>query len=89
MSAVAIANSIVFLVASYVVVGLAFALAFVSIGIRRVDHVADGSGIGFRALILPGTVALWPLLAVRWARGASQPIEHNAHRDAANRGQSL
>ena len=86
MSAVAIANSIVLLVATYVVVGLAF--AFVSIGIRRVDHVADGSGIGFRALILPGTVALWPLLAVRWARGASQPIEHNAHRDAANRGQS-
>ena len=86
MSAVAIANSIVFLVATYFVVGLAF--AFVSIGIRRVDHVADGSGIGFRALILPGTVALWPLLAVRWARGASQPIEHNAHRDAANRGQS-
>ena len=88
MSAVAIANSIVFLVFSYVLCGLAFALAFLTRGIRRVDPVANGSGIGFRALILPGTVALWPLLALRWARGASQPIEHNPHRDAASRGQS-
>ena len=60
-----------------------FALAFLAVGIRRLDPAAEGSGYGFRALIFPGAVALWPMLALRWARGASRPAERNAHRDAA------
>jgi hypothetical protein len=31
-----------------------------------------GTSIAFRLLILPGTVAFWPLLAVRWAKASSR-----------------
>lgn len=52
----------------YAVVGLIFAVAFVSFGVQRVDASARGAGIGFRVIILPGVAALWPLLLRKWAR---------------------
>ena len=88
MSSIAIAESIVTLVTMYIACGLLFACAFLAVGMRRLDPATEGSGYGFRALILPGTVALWPLLALRWVRGAPRPIERNAHRDAAGSGES-
>ena len=69
MSSIAIAESIVVLVMIYAARGLVFACAFLGTGMRRLDSTAEGSRFSFRALILPGTVAL-PLLALRWARGA-------------------
>ena len=83
MSPTVIAESVVTLAAIYVACGIVFALVFLAVGIGRLDPAADGSGYGFRALIFPGTVALWPMLALRWARGTSRPTERNAHRDAA------
>ncbi len=83
MSPTVIAESIVTLAAIYVACGIVFALAFLAVGIGRLDPAADGSGYGFRALIFPGTVALWPVLARRWLGGGSRPAERNAHRDAA------
>lgn len=50
----------------YGAIGFLFAVAFVSVGVGRVDSLAHGTGIGFRLLILPGCAALWPLLMVRW-----------------------
>lgn len=47
--------------------GLVFGLAFVTLGIGRVDPAARGAGLGFRLLVLPGVALLWPLLAWRWA----------------------
>ena len=88
MSSIAIAESIVALVAIYAACGLVFAFAFLTLGIVRVDRGAAGSSYGFRALILPGTAALWPLLAIRWARGESGPVERNPHRDAARSGEA-
>jgi hypothetical protein len=57
---------------TYVLVGLAVGVPFVLRDVDRVDEAAAGAGLGFRLLILPGTVAFWPLLAVKWAnaRGA-------------------
>ena len=66
----------------YALVGLLFALPFLSRGVGRVDPAAAESGWGFRLIILPGVVALWPLLALRWRVG-EPPSERNAHRDAA------
>lgn len=83
MSSIAIAESIVSLVAVYVGCGLVFAVAFLAVGVGRIDPAAKGSSRSFRALILPGTAALWPLLAIRWALGGSRPHERNSHRDAA------
>jgi hypothetical protein len=53
----------------YLGVGLVFSVAFVFAGVNRVDPVARQSSWGFRLMILPGSVALWPLLLRRWVLG--------------------
>ncbi|MBI1237854.1 MAG: hypothetical protein GC199_00780 [Alphaproteobacteria bacterium] len=52
--------------AAYGGVGAAFAILFLTFGVARVDPAAQGTSTAFRLLILPGVVALWPLLLVRW-----------------------
>ena len=51
----------------YLALGILFAMAFVTVGIGRVDPVAKESGVGFRLIIFPGVVATWPWLLKRWA----------------------
>jgi len=69
---------------AYALVGLIFAIIFVTAGVGRIDEQARRAGLAFRLLILPGSAALWPLLAWRWARGIGEaPIERNPHRDVA------
>jgi hypothetical protein len=68
----------------YLAIGLAFALIFVSRWVGRVDPGARTGTIGFRVLIIPGSVLLWPLLTGRLLRGSTEPPEErNAHRVAA------
>lgn len=67
----------------YLGVGVLFAVPFVLLGAGRVDPLARHGSPGFRLLILPGVAALWPLLAVRWWRGAGPPEESNPHRSRA------
>lgn len=68
----------------YTLLGVLFAIPFVWIGAGRIDPVAKEGTRGFRLLILPGAIALWPLLAKRWFGGISAPPEeHNPHRRAA------
>lgn len=81
-----IAELLVAVAAVYVVAGLAFAVPFVLRGVERIDPGAQGASWGFRLIVLPGVVALWPLLLWRWLRRTSPPVESNAHRDAARRG---
>ena len=52
----------------YAVVGLLFAIAFAWRGAGVVDAVARHPTLGFRALVVPGAMLLWPLLAMRWWR---------------------
>jgi hypothetical protein len=60
--------------AGYLIAGLAFGLAFVTVGVSRLDPAARGASPVFRLLILPGSVALWPVLAAQWARhGRKRP----------------
>ncbi len=72
--------------AVYATVGLVFAIAFVWKGAGKIDPAVASGTIGFRLLILPGTVALWPILARRWLHGEGPPVERNAHRDASEEG---
>jgi hypothetical protein len=60
---------IVYGLALYAACGLATALAFVSFGVTRVQP--QSISLGARVLILPGAVALWPYVLIRWleARG--------------------
>lgn len=78
-----IASALVTAMLVYAGAGLIFALAFVTRGAGRIDPEAASGSWGFRLLILPGSAALWPLLALRWARGLGPPDERNPHRDAA------
>jgi hypothetical protein len=81
----AFANALVLALGVYVGLGALFAVPFVLRGVNRIDPVARGGTWGFRLVVLPGVVALWPLLAQRWALGSPPPVERNAHRDAACR----
>ena len=51
---------------AYLLCGLAVGVPFVLRGVDRVDASAQGASLGFRLLILPGTVALWPLMVTKW-----------------------
>jgi hypothetical protein len=68
----------------YLALGLVFAVAFAARGVDAIDPAARGSTRGFRLMIVPGAIALWPLLLRRWLAGAPPPTERNAHRDAAS-----
>ena len=72
----------------YFAAGILFAIPFMLVGVRKIDpHAAHGSW-GFRVLIIPGTIFLWPLLARRWMKGVHEPPEErNAHRCASRESQ--
>ena len=71
---------------AYLACGVVFAGPFIWRGVTRIDPVAREATVGFRLVILPGVTLLWPLLAVRWARGSTHPpIEQTAHRRTAAR----
>lgn len=76
-----IAEVFLILLGLYLACGLVFAVPFALIGVKRVDPRAARGSWGFRALIVPGAMALWPLLLGRWAGGVHEPPEErNAHR---------
>ncbi len=54
------------ILATYLILGLIFSVAFISRGCQRIDSDAKDAGFGFRLLIIPATVALWPLLLNKW-----------------------
>lgn len=65
----------------YALLGAAFAIAFLIRGVNVIDPGARGAGWMFRIAILPGTVALWPLLLRQWSAGSDEaPPERSPHR---------
>ena len=79
-----IAAAFLILLGIYLACGFLFAVPFVLFGVKKIDpHAAHGSW-GFRLLIIPGTMAFWPLLLRRWMKGVHEPPEEcDAHRRAA------
>ena len=76
-----VAKAIVYVLEVYTGLGLVFALVFVWIGVQSLDSEAQGSGVGFRLLILPGVAAFWPMLLCRWMHHVTEPpVEENPHR---------
>ena len=66
----------------YIIAGIVAAVPIVLFGITRLDPAARGSSRLFRLTILPGVVALWPLLLRRWLSGQSNPpTEVTAHKE--------
>lgn len=54
--------------ALYLVAGVLFAVFFLSNGIKKVDPTTNGSSLGFRIIILPGIIVLWPVLLHQWMK---------------------
>ncbi len=82
-----IAAIFLILLGAYLACGLVFAISFALAGVKRIDpHAAHGSW-GFRLLVIPGTMAFWPLLLRRWLGGAHEPPEEcTPHRACSRRG---
>jgi len=60
-----VAEVILYLCLAYSLCGLAVAIPFVLRAVDRVDASARGASMGFRLLILPGTVPLWPRMTAK------------------------
>jgi hypothetical protein len=52
----------------YAGLGVSFAIPFVLFWSGRIDSAAQHGSWGFRLAILPGTIALWPLMALKTVR---------------------
>jgi hypothetical protein len=78
----ALAQTLLILLGLYFGLGLLFGLAFVLKGVGVIDPVARSGTLGFRLLIFPGAIALWPILAKRWLKPIP-PQENNSHRRLA------
>jgi hypothetical protein len=63
-----IVEAVLLLLGFYALAGVVFAACFHWRGVASLDRGAAGAGWFFRALITPGIIALWPLLAARWRR---------------------
>lgn len=67
-----LAQAIVDVVGAYVALGAAFAVVFLSFGLRRLDPIAASGPMRFKLLIAPGVVALWPLVLAMWLFGGAR-----------------
>lgn len=68
------AEAIVGTIAGYLVIGLVFALAFVTRGLAVIDPAARGMPWLARLLIVPGVASLWPLMLWKWLTRKSPPV---------------
>jgi hypothetical protein len=68
------AELVLLVTVGYLMAGLVFGVVFVTVGVARIDPAARGTSATFRLLILPGSVALWPVLAAKWARHEGESI---------------
>ncbi|MFT5168689.1 MAG: hypothetical protein ACI8P3_003934 [Saprospiraceae bacterium] len=53
---------------AYIGLGLLFGLWFIFKGVYKVDTGTNGTSLGLRFLLLPGAIALWPILLRKYYR---------------------
>ncbi|MFK7847519.1 MAG: hypothetical protein AB8G77_19665 [Rhodothermales bacterium] len=75
---ITVASWIWSLIGIYLGLGVLFAILFLSLRLKKSDPDANGSSIGFRAIVLPGIILLWPALARRWIAGITTPHEEKS-----------
>jgi hypothetical protein len=54
--------------ALYLIAGVLFGSFLLIKGIQKIDVTATGTGWGFRLIILPGIIILWPVLLNKWLK---------------------
>lgn len=67
-----VATWLVRLAAAYFAIGIGFALPFAARWVNRIDAVATHGTPGFRMLLIPGAILLWPLLIPRVVRAPNR-----------------
>ncbi len=68
-----IAFAILSIAAAYFATGVCFAIVFVFRGIQTLDPATAHAPLTFRAILVPGATALWPLLLRRWMTTEKKP----------------
>ncbi len=66
---------------AYILLGVLFASFFVWRGAEKLDDAARGISWKVRALLFPGSVALWPVLLRQWRRAAIRPAPFDPEAD--------
>lgn len=64
----ALAGRVLGLVGAYLAIGTVATAAIQWRGLSRIDPGTRGAGAGFRLLVTPGLVALWPVVLLAWRR---------------------
>ena len=57
----------------YVLIGVGFGAAFVTVGLSQVLPGQSSFTLGARLLLLPAAAALWPYVLIRWLRARGAP----------------
>ena len=74
-------DTIARLIEGYGFIGLVAGLWLAGGGAARLDPLARGASWGFRVMVVPAGILLWPWLLVRLMRGGqAPPSEVTAHR---------
>ena len=63
-----VARLLIQMVILYLAAGVLFAVPFAWRGAGVLEPAAREATWGFRLLILPGAITLWPVLLLRWIR---------------------
>ncbi len=71
---IALATALASALGFYLVLGMLYGLYFVTSGAARMLPAAKGAGFGFRLMILPGAMLLWPILLVRLIKGKTHQM---------------
>lgn len=76
-----LAAVIVWIAGVYLAVGVVTAIVALVRGLGRIDPDAQDATRGFRLIVLPGLILLWPVIARRMRSGERRPpAEKTAHK---------
>ena len=66
-----IVNIMLIAVAVYFSGGALFTVIFLFRGLNKVDERTHGATVGFKIIIIPGCIVLWPILLRKWMAAAN------------------
>lgn len=67
------AQAVLAVLGVYLAIGVVVGIAFIVRGVDRVDPAMAASPKRVRVVILPGVVALWPVMLAKWAGASKAP----------------
>lgn len=74
----ATAELVVLCAGGYLCAGVFCAALLLVTGFKRIDPSAGNAPLGFKLIVLPGLVVLWPFMAWRWLRNDGHPPEERS-----------